>query len=68
MLVELPARLFDRLIRATTGRRRTHDLFDANFGSAAVIGCYPTAHVALGNYAHQLATFDILNHRRTAAT
>ncbi len=68
MLVELPARIFDQLIRATAGRRRTHDLFDANFGSAAVIGCYPTAHVALGNYAYQLAAFHILNYRRTAAT
>ena len=40
MFVELPARCFNRLIRATTCRRGLHDLFDAHFRSTAVISRY----------------------------
>jgi hypothetical protein len=67
MLVEFPARFFNRLICATTSRRRSHDLFDANFGSTAVLGSYGATHVTLGDDAHQLEIFCILNHRRAAA-
>lgn len=49
MLVEFPAHFFNWLIRATTSRREAHDLFDANFGSAAVISRHAATHVALGD-------------------
>jgi hypothetical protein len=64
MLVEFPARFFNRFIRATTSRRETHDLFDANLGSTAVVSRHAATHVALGDDADQLG---ILNHRRAAA-
>jgi len=54
MLVEFPARFFNRLIRATTRRRGTHYLFDANFGSTAVISRHAATHIALGDDADQL--------------
>jgi hypothetical protein len=66
MLVELPARFFNRLIRVTTGRRGSHDRFDANFGSAAVISRHAATHVPLGNDADQLEIVCILDHRRAA--
>jgi hypothetical protein len=66
MLVEFPARFFNGLIRATTRRRGTHDLFDANFGSTAVISRHPATHVALGDDADQLEVLCILNHGRAA--
>jgi hypothetical protein len=47
MLVEFPARFFNRLIRVTTSRRGSHDLFDANFRSMAVISRHAATHVAL---------------------
>ena len=67
MLVEFPARFCNWLIRATTRRRGTHDLFDANFGSTAVISRHAATHVALGDDADQLEVFCVLNHRRAAA-
>jgi len=67
MLVEFPPCFCNRLIRATTRRRRTHDLVDANFGSTAVISRHVATHVALGDDADQLEVFGILNHRRAAA-
>jgi hypothetical protein len=66
MLVELPARFFNRLIRTTASRRGSHDLFDANFGSTAVISRHAATHVALGDDADQLEAFCILNHGRAA--
>jgi hypothetical protein len=67
MLVELPARCFNRLIRATTRRRGAHDLFDAHFGSTAVISRHAATHVAFGDDADQLEVFCIRNHGRAAA-
>jgi hypothetical protein len=67
MLVELPARFLNRLLCATTRRRGTHDLSDANFGSPPVMSCHATTHVALGDDAHQLEVQCILNHGRAAA-
>jgi hypothetical protein len=67
MLVEFPARFCNWLVRATTRRRGTHDLVDANFGSTAVISRHAATHVALGDDADQLEVFCILNHRRAAA-
>jgi hypothetical protein len=67
MLVEFPARYFNWLIRATARRRGTHDLFDANFGSTAVISRHAATHVTLGDDADQLEVFCILNHGRAAA-
>jgi hypothetical protein len=67
MLVELPARFFNRLLRATTRRRGTHDLSDGNFGSTPVMSCHPATDVALGDDPDQLECFCILNHRRAAA-
>ena len=66
MLVEFLARFRNWLIRATTCNRGTHDLFDANFGSTAVISGYAATHVALGNDADELEVLCILNHRRAA--
>ena len=66
MLLEFPARFFNWLIRATTRRHGTHDLFDANFGSTAVISRHAATRVALGDDADQLEVFCILNHRRAA--
>ncbi|MDO8632377.1 MAG: hypothetical protein Q7R41_17990 [Phycisphaerales bacterium] len=67
MIVEFAARFFDRLICATTSRRGSHDLFDANFRSMAVIGRHAATDVALGDDADQLEGLYILNHRRAAA-
>ena len=67
MLVEFPARFFNRLIRATTRRRGAHDLFDGYLRSTAVIGRHAATHVALGDDADHLETFCILNYRRAAA-
>jgi hypothetical protein len=67
MLVECAARFFNWLSRATTSRRRTHDLSDAYLRSAPVIGRYAATHVALGDDADQLEVFCILYHRRAAA-
>jgi len=67
MLVELPARCVNRLIRPTTRRRGTHDLFDAYLRSAPVISRHAATHVALGDDADQLEGFCILNHGRAAA-
>jgi len=67
MLVEFPARFFNRLIRATTRRRGTHDLFDANFRSVPVISRHATTHVALRDDADQLEVFCVLNYWRAAA-
>jgi hypothetical protein len=63
MLVELPARFFNRPARTTTGRQGSHDLFDAHFRSAPVISRHAATHVALGDDADQLKGFCILNHR-----
>jgi len=57
MLVEFPARFFNWLIRATTHRRGTHDLCDANFRSAPVTSRHTATHVALGDDADQLEFF-----------
>jgi len=67
MLVQFPARFLNRIIRATTRRRGTHDLFDANFGSTAVISRHAATHVALGYDADQLEVFCILNYGRAPA-
>ena len=67
MLVEFPARFFNRLARTTTRRQGAHDLFDANVRSAPVISRHAATHVALGDDADQLAVLCILNHRRAAA-
>ena len=67
MLVEFPARCFNRLIRAATGSRGSHDLFDANFRSVPLISRRAATHVALGDDADQLEVFCILNHGRAAA-
>jgi hypothetical protein len=61
MLVEFPARGFHRLILATTSRRRSHDLFHANCGRLAVVGCHTATYVALGDDADQLEVLCILN-------
>lgn len=68
VLVEFLARFRNWLIRATTCSCVTHDLFDANFGSTAVISSYAATHVALGYDADQLEVFYILNHRGAATT
>jgi len=68
MLVEFPARIFNRLTRATTSGRGSHDLFDANFRSLAVISHHAATHIALSDDADQLETFCILNHRRATTT
>jgi hypothetical protein len=67
MLVEFPARFFNWLIRATTRRRGTHDLFDVHFRSAPVISRHAATHVALGDDADQLEFLCIRNHRRATA-
>ena len=67
MLVELPARLFNRLMRATTRRRRVHDLVDAHVGCVTVISHHAATHVAFGDDADQLEIFGVRNHRRAAA-
>jgi hypothetical protein len=67
VLDQLPARFFNRLIRVTTRRRWSHDLFDANFGSTPVISRHAATHVALGDDADQLAVLCILNYGRAAA-
>ena len=67
MLVELPARLLDRLICATTSRRGSHDFGDANVGGTTVISGHAATHVALGDDADQLEADRILDHRRAAA-
>jgi len=67
MLVELAARFFNRLVRATTRGHGTHDLSDSYFRSVPVIGRHATTHVALGDDADQLKVFCIFNHRRAAA-
>jgi hypothetical protein len=67
MLVKFPARFFNRLIGVTTSRRGSHNLFDANFGSMAIISRHAATHVALGDDADQLEVFCTLNHRRAAA-
>ena len=51
MLVEFPARFFNWLIRATTRRRGTHDLFDTHFRRAPVISRYAATHVTFGDNA-----------------
>lgn len=63
MRVEFPARFFNRLARATTGRQGSHDLSDAHFRGAPVISRHAEMHVALGDDADQLKGFCILNHR-----
>ena len=68
MLVEFPAPFFNRLMRAATRRRRSHDLFHADFRSVTVISRHATTDVALRDDADQLEAFCILNHWRTAAT
>jgi hypothetical protein len=67
LLVQLPARFFSRVVGVATGRRGSHDLFDANVGRTAVISRHAAAHVALGDNTDQLAVFCILNHGRAAA-
>ena len=67
MLVKFPARFVDGLMRATTRRRRTHDLFDANLGSMSVISHHAATHVAFGDDADQLEVCGVRNHRRAAA-
>jgi hypothetical protein len=67
VLVEFSARFFNWLIRATTRRRRAHDLLDAHVRRAPVIGGHAATDVALGDDADQLEFFCILNHRRAAA-
>ena len=67
MIVELSARVFHRLIRATTRRRGAHDLIDPHVRSAPVVSGHAATHVAFGDDADQLEFFCILNHRRAAA-
>ena len=67
MLVEFPARVFNRLFCVTTRRRGSHDLFDANFRGLAVISRHATTHIALGDDADQLEVFLIFHNRRAAA-
>ena len=63
MLVEFPARVFNRLARTTKGRQGPHELFDAHVRSAPVISLHAATHVARGDDADQLEVFCILNHR-----
>ena len=67
MLVEFPARFFNRLIRAATGSRGSHDLCDANFRSVPLISRHATTYIALSDNADQFEGFCILNHWRAAA-
>jgi len=67
MFVEFPPRFFHGFIRTAACGRGTHNFFDADFGSTAVISRYAATHVALGDDADQLEMFCILNHRRAAA-
>jgi hypothetical protein len=67
MLVEFPARFFNRLARATTRRQGSHDLFYANFRSAQIFSRYAATHVTFGDNAYQLELFCIFNYRRAAA-
>lgn len=68
MLVKCSTRFFDRFVGVTTSRRGSHDLFDANFGSTAVIGRDATTHVPLGDDAYQFEVFSILDHRRATVS
>ena len=67
MLAEFTARFFNRLMPTATRRRRSHDLFDADFRSVPVIGRNATTHVAFGDDADQFEVLRILNHRCAAA-
>jgi hypothetical protein len=67
MLVEFPARLFNWVIRTTTGRGWTHDLLDAYLRSTPVISRHTATNVALGDDTDQLEVFCILDHGRAAA-
>jgi len=48
MLVEFPARFFNRFARTTTGRHGSHDRFDAHFRRTPVLSRHAATHVALG--------------------
>jgi len=67
MLVESAERLLDWLARVTAGRQGSHDLFDLDVGSAAVLSRHAAAHVALGDGPDQLEAISILHDRRAAA-
>jgi hypothetical protein len=67
MLVELPTRVVNRLIRIATGRQRSHDLFDANLRATAVFSHYAATHISFGDDADQFEGFCILDHGRTSA-
>jgi len=67
MLEEFLARLYPRRIRATTRRRRAHDLVAAHVGRARVVSGHAATDVTLADNADQLAVFCILNYWRAAA-
>jgi len=66
MLVELPARFVNRLVRVTTSGRGPHNFFDVHVGGTAVIRRHFAAHVALGDDADELATSLIRYHGRAS--
>ncbi|HEY6261580.1 MAG TPA: hypothetical protein VIW47_08300, partial [Nitrospiraceae bacterium] len=53
MLEDVPAGIFNRFARPTTGRQRSDDFFDANFRHAPVISRHAATHVVLGDDADQ---------------
>ena len=67
VLVELPTRRFNRLLRVTTRRSGSHDLRDRDFGSPAIISRHAATHITLGDDAGQLETIGILDDGRAAA-
>ena len=67
MFVEFPPRFLHGFIRTAASGRGTHNFFDADFGSTAVVSRHAATHVALGNDADQLEILCIFYHRRAAA-
>lgn len=63
LLVEFPARFFDRLIHATTRGRRAHDLGDAHIAGMAVASRHPATHIALGDDAHEPEVIPAFDYR-----
>jgi len=66
MLMEFVARLFHGFIRTAARGRGTHNFFDADFGSTAVISRHAATHVALGDDSDQLEVLCILYYRCAA--
>lgn len=61
VLVELPARCFDRRIRRTAGRRGSHDLCDGHVGRTAIVRRHPATHIAFGDDADERKVRRILD-------